>query len=86
MSNTKEQTELEKWLWYLYNRTPYQVTASVPEALAAIQSAIAEVIPEKREQTCECSSIDCGGSYGPICYNAAIDQFTANLKEKGLVK
>lgn len=86
MSDKYEQTELDKWLWYLYNRTPYQVTSSVSEAKEAIQSAIAEAMPEKQEQTCECSSIDCGDSYGPICYNAAINQFTTNLKAKGLLR
>lgn len=82
MSNTKEQTELEKWLWYLYNRTPYQVTASVPEALAAIQSAIAEAIG--KDDTADLLN---SLTISQIAYrNQLRAEIRANLKAKGLLR
>lgn len=93
MSDTKEQTELDEILEWLHNSwleddyDPNDINAI--EALAAIQSAIAEAIPEKYpdpDKAFTDDKIDWDALQAQRAYNFAIDQFTANLRAKGLLR
>lgn len=95
MSDTKEQTELEKILLQFiaeYHQGLNELAGrgtSTEQATAAIQSAIAEAIPEKYpdpDKAFTDDKIDWDALQAQRAYNFAIDQFTANLRTKGLLR
>lgn len=90
MSDTKEQTELEKILKQYstdVQRNMAEIGLGVAEG--SIQSAIAEAMPEKYpdpDKAFTDDKIDWDALQAQRAYNYAIDQFTTNLKAKGLLR
>lgn len=96
MSDTKEQTlpdifvKLHNWFHRIYTdeaRDGEEISHS--DAMVAIQSAMADAIPEKYpdpDKAFTDDKIDWDALQAQRAYNFAIDQFTANLKAKGLLR
>lgn len=57
------------------------IDAQLKKAMDLIRASFLELIGEDEEQLCECHSMDCGNSYGPVVANNLRDELREKVKK-----